>query len=109
MSTFYLLPSRHLLGRQFADVLGTLFSGLNWPSSSWPDLAELLGGAAVTQQDVYVVFRDDLPDGVGAEDGLSIACGAEAGDEVVEVLPGAWLGDVDVRRWRLDGQGRVAA
>ncbi len=109
MSTFYVLPSRHLLGRQFAQVLGTLFPGLTWPSTTWPDLAEVLGGTALAHLDVYVVYRDDLPDGVAPEEALASSCGAEPGDDVVEVLPGSTLGDVSTRRWRLPMPGQAAA
>jgi hypothetical protein len=107
MSTFYVLPSRHQLGRQFAEVLGAVFPGLPWPSLTWPDLAEVLGGTALAHLDVYVVFREDLPEALTPEQALAEACGAEAGDEVVEVTAGTRLTDANIRRWRL-GQKAAA-
>src|SRR5437660_1763942 len=109
MSTFYVLPSRHLLGRQFAEVLGVLFPGLNWPTSAWPDLAEVLGSTALSHLDVFVVFREDLPEDVAPDDALTGTCGAAVGDEVVEVLPGARLTEVNLRRWRVEAPGKAAA
>jgi hypothetical protein len=93
MSTFFLLPSRHFVGRQFAELLSTLFPGLDWPAHTWPDLAEVTASLALTQSDVYVVFREDLPDTGPAEQALVDACGAERGDEVIEVHLGP------ARRW----------
>jgi hypothetical protein len=109
MSTFYVLPSRHELGKQFAEALALVFPGLNWPSSTWSDLAETLATTTGGHIDVFVVFRDDLPDGLSAAAGLSEACGAEAGDDVVEVLPGTRLGATNVRRWRIATERTAAA
>jgi hypothetical protein len=109
MSTFFVMPSRHQLGRQFAEVLGMLFPGLNWPCSAWPDLAEVLGGTTASHLDVYVVYREDLPEGVVSPETLSGACGAEQGDEVIEVQLGTRLADLAVQRWRLEGPEKAAA
>jgi hypothetical protein len=109
MATFYVFPSRHLLGRHFAEVLGTLFPGLSWPSSAWPDLAEALGTATLSHLGVYVVYREELPDDSGVEEALASACGAEQGDDVIEVHPGSRLTDASVRRWRIEGLGKAAA
>ena len=102
MATFYLLPPRHFLGRCFAGYLQTVFPGLQWTSPTWPDLADTLATATAEHEDVYVVYREELPDGEGVERALADGFGAEAGDEVVEVRAGARPGELSVRRWRLD-------
>jgi hypothetical protein len=85
MSTFYLLPPRPLLGQQFAAFLQGCFPGLNWDAAARPELAELLGTTAQQQADVYVIFREDLPDSADLTRTLIDDFGAAAGDEVVEV------------------------
>ena len=76
MSTFYVLPSRPLLGERFAGYLQTLFPGLDWAGSAWPELAELLAAAVARHADVYVVHAEDLPDGddLGRAGPRSAAC-----------------------------------
>ena len=100
MSRFYLLPSRPELGERFAGYLKELFPGLDWPSSAWTNLAENLGAAAARTPDVFVVYREELPEGEDAATALTDSFGAEAGDEVIEVLPGQ-RGELRTRRWKL--------
>lgn len=100
MSTFYLLPSRPQLGERFASFLNTLFPGLDWSSVRWADLADALGSAAIQDPDVYVVFREELPEGEDPATALTDGFGAVSGDEVVEVKPGS-----APVRWRLGGAG----
>jgi hypothetical protein len=83
MATFYLLPPRPQLGKQFGELLEGLFPGLTWPRSSWNDLAESLAAAAHGNGDRYVVFAEDLPDDVPIEEGLALYFGAEPGDEII--------------------------
>jgi hypothetical protein len=109
MSTFYVLPSRALLGQRVGEFLEGVFPGLHWQRSEWPDLAESLGLAAVTRPDVYVLYREDVPDGGRLADALAAEFGAERGDEVVEVLLGGRLAPLAVRRWRLGDELRPAA
>jgi hypothetical protein len=99
MSTFYLLPPRPLLGQRFGEFLASMFPGLTWDRSVWSDLAEALGAAASCHPDVYVVYREDLPEGELARN-LSHFFGAQAGDEVVEVNTSN-PAEVSMRRWRL--------
>ncbi len=89
MSTFYLLPPRPFLARRCAELLKPLFPGLDWTRLGCGELAEAIGTLAGAQPDVYVVFREDLPDGAEPERALVEGFGAEAGDEVVEVRAGA--------------------
>ena len=109
MATFYLLPSRPLVGQRMAEFLTTVFPGLPWARGDWCELAETLGLTAMTQPDVYVVYREDLADGVPVEETLGLDFGAEPGDEVVEVMLGGRLSPLAVKRWRFGDEGRAAA
>ncbi len=101
MSTFYLLPPRALLGARFAEYLHTMFPGLEWSRSVWAELLEALSAAAGQNPDVYVVHRDDLPEGEEPAQALANGFGAEVGDEVIEVSAGAASGAMSARRWQL--------
>src|SRR5688572_15846103 len=98
MSTFYLLPARPQVGQMFGQYLESVFPGLRWHHGAWGDLAEALGAAASCHPEVYVVYREDLPEGQTAAEALRFNFGAEVGDEIIEVVPGK-----GERRWRLDG------
>jgi hypothetical protein len=100
MSTFYLLPPRPLLNARFADYLRTLLPGLDC-SPSCPDLVEVLNAEASRHPDVYVVHREDLPEGEEPAQALADGFGADAGDEVVEVCTGPEPGGMNARRWHL--------
>jgi hypothetical protein len=95
VSTFYILPPRPLLGQQAIQFLQNWFPGLTLDAVNRAELAETVGAMASRQQGVYVVFREDLPEGVEAQQALQDGFGAEPGDEVVEVGTGS------VRRWKL--------
>jgi hypothetical protein len=101
MSVFYLLPPRPFLGQHFAGYLQTLFAGLEWPGSAWTDLAETLATTTRVHEGVYVVYREELPDGEDVARALADGFGAEPGDEVVELRAGVRPGELSVRRWRL--------
>ena len=103
MSTFYLLPSRPSLGERFAGYLKTLFPGLDWGSQRWSELADALAAVAGSQPDVYVVYREELPEGEDAATALRDGFGALAGDEVVEIVPGEQTSALTARRWRVGG------
>lgn len=104
MSTFYLLPSRPVLGERFANLLRTLFPGLDWSSGDWTRLAESVCLAAVHQPDVFVVYGEDFPDDEDAVTVLTDVYGAEAGDEVIEISMGDRPGESTSRRWRIGGK-----
>jgi hypothetical protein len=101
MSTFYLLPPRPLLADRFAAFLRLLFPGLDWDAARRPGLTGALEAAVLEHDDVYVVYREDLPEGQPLPQALAEAFGAEAGDEVVEVHATGRPGEVSTRRWRL--------
>lgn len=85
MATFYLLPPRPLLEEALPRLLDLPFA----PVVLGPELAEALR-AGLTYGEVFAVFREELPDGAGADEALRDGFGAEAGDEVVELrlMPG---------------------
>jgi hypothetical protein len=99
MATFYLLPPRPFLGERFAGYLKTVFGGLEWSSRSWIDLAERLGEAVEEHPDVYVVYREDLPEGEDPALALTTGFGAETGDEVIEVQLAGRREAMTSRRW----------
>jgi hypothetical protein len=101
MSTFYLLPPRALLGARFSDFFKTMFPGLEWSRSAWADIVETLSAMASRHPDVYVIHRDDLPEGEEPAQALANGFGAEVGDEVIEVSAGAEPGALSARRWQL--------
>src|SRR5262245_49133922 len=63
MSTFYLLPPRSFLGECLASSLKPLFPGLPWTEGACTELAEALATAVARHPDVYVVYREELPEG----------------------------------------------
>jgi hypothetical protein len=101
MSTFYLLPPRAILGDRLADALSVLLPGSNWDVQGRSRLADVVLEALEGRQDVFVVLREDLPAGESAERALIDGCGAEPGDEVVEVRAAARAGEFSSRRWRI--------
>jgi hypothetical protein len=111
MSTFYLLPPRPLLADRFAAFLRGLLPGLDWDTARRPGLTGALEAAVLEHPDVYVVYREDLPDGQPLPQALADAFGAEPGDEVVEVHATGRPGELATRRWRMGppDQGAWAA
>ncbi len=109
MSTFYILPSRPLVGQRFAEFLQTIFPGQQWPREQWRDLAEVLGAEMAHRVDAYVVYGEDIPEGVALDAAMTRDFGAAPGDEIVEVALGGRLAVLTARRWKLeDGPRQVA-
>jgi hypothetical protein len=98
MSTFYLLPPRPFLAEFLAGWTTTLLPALPQTRAFGTGLADALGVALASQPDVFVVYREELPDGVEPLQALAEGFGAEPGDSVVEVRPGARPGEVTTRR-----------
>jgi len=109
MAVFYLLPPRPFLGDRFAAFLQTFFPGLAWEGETRLRLAEVYAAALVDRPDVFIVYRDDLPEGEALGEALVDGYGAEPGDEVVEVRPGGRAGEVVTSRWKLPPRSVVAA
>src|SRR5262245_52158859 len=103
MALFYLLPPRPLLGDRLATVLEGLLPGLAWDCRARSYLADLLRTLAEDRPDVFVVYREDLPEAELPERVLVDGYGAEPGDEVIEVRPGVGPGAFHARRWRIAG------
>jgi hypothetical protein len=87
MATFYILPPRESLERALVEVLGRLLPGLPLPAEAWEAVIERMASAAGWPADVFLVPRDDLPEGEPIAEALAAAFGAEAGDRVIEVSP----------------------
>lgn len=102
MATFYLLPPRACLDESLGELLGRLLPGLPLPADVWDVLAERLMQSG-WPADVYLVPRDDLPEGEPVAEALAAAFGAEPGDRVVEVGAGR-----AARVWEV-GSGGVPA
>jgi len=83
MATFYLLPPRACLEQAVNELFGKLLPGLPLPADTWDVLVHHLAASA-GWSDVFLVPRDELPEGDPGE-ALAGACGAEAGDRVVDV------------------------
>ncbi len=101
MSRFYVLPPRPLLGDHLAGYLGTWLPGLDWDSDTRLNLSEALRAVATCLPGVYLVFRDELAEGVATSQALIDAFGAEDGDDVIEVRAGPQLFDPAARRWQV--------
>ncbi len=101
MSTFYLLPPRPVLGERLAGFLRGILPGLDWDTDTRSMLAETVAAAAAGRENVFVVYREDLPEGEAPARALTDGFGAEPGDEVIEVRPGAAAGEMTARRWKV--------
>jgi hypothetical protein len=89
MSTFYVLPPRPLLDDHIARALAAFFPALPDADRIGRELADRLVDDVTRSDDVFVVHREELPDGEPLAGVLCEAFGAEAGDRVIEVRPGA--------------------
>ena len=101
MSTFYVLPPRRFLGQHLVGFLAAWLPGLDWDAISRHELAELAAGIAARSADVYVLHREDVPDGEDVTAALIDGFGAQQGDEVIEVRAGVGPGGLSARRWRV--------
>ena len=103
MSTFYLLPPRPFLAEYLADHLRHVLPGLEWDGVPQADLTGLVDRAAAGHADVYLVYREDLPDDEDPARALADGFGATPDDEVIEVRAGSRPGELTAWRWRLGG------
>ena len=108
MATFYVLPSRHLLGQRFSEMLLAIFPGKVHTPWDWPELAESLAALIEGQGDAFVVYREDLDDRMSVKDALVRDFGAGIDDEIVEVHFGAGLHQVLHQRWSNEGARKAA-
>jgi hypothetical protein len=98
MSTFYLLPSRSLLEEYLAEALQPLLPGIAEHPSY---LIEILESTLFLHPDVFVVYREELPEAADLTAALKDGFGAEPGDQVIEVRPGKTRRDWTNWRWQL--------
>jgi len=109
VSTFYLLPSRPLLGERVATFLNLAFPGSEWPSACWTGLADVLSELATMHEDVFVVYSEDLPAGMDTDHALADVFGAEPGDWVIEVRAESCEAAPPARRWQMGAKEAQAA
>src|SRR4051794_33823094 len=89
MATFFVLPSRQVLGQRFGEMVSAIFPCRPKSSWDWPDLAETLAEVVERQGNAYVVYREDLDDDLGVKDSLLRDFGAALDDEIIEIQFGA--------------------
>lgn len=88
MAKFYVFPSRHLLGQRFSTVLSAFFPEEHHTAWDWPDLAESLAALIEARGDAFVVYKEDLDEGLSIVDALGLYCGATAEDDIIEMRLG---------------------
>ena len=108
MATFYILPSRQILGQRFGDMLTALFPNSRFPLAECPDLADLLAGLVEGRGAAYVVYREDLDETVGVRDSLLRHFGAELSDEIIEIQFGSGLHQVVHQCWSTERLPKAA-
>ncbi len=112
MSIFYVLPPRPAVGDCLARFLQEFFPGLDWTAAERAALADHLQNLVADRSEVFVVHREDLPAGVPLSRALADGCGAEPGDEVMEIRTppvGTIRPGLLVRRWALPTEEQEVA
>jgi hypothetical protein len=85
MATFYLLPSRIEMRREWGKLFRHWFPGLPEPGPEFPDLVAQI---VAPQPGIRVVFADDLPDHGHIWEALVDGFGACPGDQMIDVRSG---------------------
>ena len=70
VATFYVLPPRPLFGQQVLQFLLNWFPGLKCDALTCGDLAETVKRTAGRLPGVFILFREDLPEGVEMQQSL---------------------------------------
>lgn len=99
MATFYVLPSRHLLGQRFSEMLTSLFAGMRYTPWDWSDVAESLAGMVEAQGNAHVVYREDFDEHLSVKDSLLRHFGADLNDEIIEIQFGPGLNQFLHQHW----------
>jgi hypothetical protein len=95
VAIFHILPTRSQFGLKCAEFLEHWLPGLTWDPLDHAALAEwMIAGPGYGPQ-TFVVFREELPEGVGLNETLRSDFGAQPGDAVVEKLADG------NRQWRI--------
>ncbi|MCX7702243.1 MAG: hypothetical protein N2039_15310 [Gemmataceae bacterium] len=100
MATFYVLPARPLFEQMMDRMLAEWLPTLPGPLIPAEELTEFVRDHAERKADTFIVYRDELPEGMGLLEGLRDAFGAESGDDVVELHWGP-NGQIRARSTRL--------
>ncbi|MBI3821077.1 MAG: hypothetical protein HY289_00180 [Planctomycetes bacterium] len=108
MAAFYVLPSRHLLGQRFSEILTSLFPGTQYSPWDWPDLAGSVAALIEAQADAHVVYREDIDEKLSVKDALLRDFGAALDDEIIEIHFGPGLTQFMHERWATEPL-RIAA
>jgi len=108
MTTFYVLPSRQLLGQRYCDILGSLFPDVRFSPWDWPDLAESVAAVIEAQGNACVVYREDMADHLSVKDSLLRDFGAALEDEIIEIQFGHGLTQFVQQRWAKEGLRKAA-
>jgi hypothetical protein len=87
------------------DALQSYFCQ-NWPGlpvshQTLEQFVELLQSSCAEQNNAFIIFREDLPDLIPPVQALADACGAEAGDEIIELRLSPHKGELLARSWQL--------
>lgn len=98
MSTYYLLPNRKEVSARFQHFLESLLPGMTWDEET--SLADVIEDLAETQQDVFVIYREDLPADEDVQSILRDWYGAEDDDVVIQV-PDAETPAAAPQQWRI--------
>ena len=105
MAAFYVLPPRACLDDALGSLLARLLPGLSLPADTWDAVTERLPSSAGWPSDVFLIPRDDLPEGESVAEALAVGYGAEPGDRVIEV----GLNPAAGRSWAMPGVSVAAA
>ena len=101
MARFYVLPPRSVVTECMARSLRLSLPGLPIPIHTMEDLLDVLQSAYDEEIEVFVLFREDVPDGVELDLALADGFGAEFGDEVTELRLTS-NGQLTAKSWRLE-------
>jgi hypothetical protein len=101
MARFFVLPPRAVVADCMSRSLRLSLPGLPIPVHTVADLLDVLQSAYDEEMEVFVLFREDLPDGTDLDLALADGFGAEFGDEITE-LRLTTQGQLAERSWRLE-------
>ena len=83
MATFHVLPPRPVVGEQVARLLRPFLPGVQMDHNAGVRILESL--TETLGQNVFLVFRDDLPNGEITANALRDGFGATESDRIVQV------------------------
>jgi len=83
MSTFYVLPTRQILGSSLARILAPLVPGLELDAAACADLLDEFLSERGMQHNSFIVWQDDLDGERDARAELVQDYGAAPGDRIV--------------------------